>query len=116
MYIVSKEAQGLLRFCRECLQPGKSRFPRLSTPKPPDSVMRDPGHTSSCRMRSVGSCPSQASQWELTSGNVIATLSYYVNAASANAGRTACSQWLPFRLQRAVKHRSCDAIYAFTAF
>ena len=56
------------------------------------------------------------SQWELTAGNVIATLSYYANAASANTGWIACPQWLPFRLESAVKRISCNALYVFYRF
>lgn len=53
------------------------------------------------------------SQWELTAGNVIATLSYYTNAASANTGWIGCPQWLPFRLESAAKCISCNAFYVF---
>lgn len=53
------------------------------------------------------------SQWELTAGNAIATLSYYANAASANTGWIACPRWLPFRLETAAKRISCKAFYTF---
>lgn len=53
------------------------------------------------------------SQWELTAGNVIATLYYYAKAASANTGWIACPQWLPFRLKCAAKRICCNAFLCF---
>lgn len=88
-----------------------------SLQQPSASIMRGPAGTHEQPLDERLWQPSFSgrgrSQWELTAGNAIATLSYYANAASANTGWIACPRWLQFRLETAAKRISCNAFYTF---